>query len=116
MLAWVHAAMASEQELLVSLFGGDSAEPGSAAQRAGSSGPPATGSLGGGSSGGLLSPRASSGGEGSLGAGVDGAPTIAQLMDQVFESICRPLKASRARGLWLPTNTPGWMYRSPSFR
>ncbi|KAL4424572.1 hypothetical protein ABPG77_009156 [Micractinium sp. CCAP 211/92] len=92
MLAWVHAAMASEQELLVLLFGGGSAEPGSAAQRAGSSGPPATGSLGGCSSGGLLSPRASSGGEGSLGAGVDGAPTIAQLMDQVFESICRPLK------------------------
>lgn len=90
MLAWVHAAMASEQELLVSLFGGDSAEAGAAALRAASGG-----ALAGGG-GAPLSPRASAGGEGGLAGGADGAPTIPQLLDQVFESICRPLKASRA--------------------
>ncbi|KAL4421302.1 hypothetical protein ABPG75_010593 [Micractinium tetrahymenae] len=90
MLAWVHAALASEQELLVSLFGGDSAaEPGAPLQGTGSA-LSASGSLGGGS--GPLSPRSSAAGEGSLGAGADGAPTIAQLLDPVFESICRPLK------------------------
>lgn len=56
MLAWVHQSLASERELLVSLFGDDRA--------------------------------AATDGEG----GVVDMPSTAQLLDRVFESICKPLK------------------------
>ncbi|KAI3423947.1 hypothetical protein D9Q98_009781 [Chlorella vulgaris] len=87
MLAWLHSSLASEQEFLVSLFGEDrnqqQQQQQQQAQRSGSGGqaPPSS----------AAAPAAavepgvpSSGGE--------GAPTIAQLLDQVFESVCRPLK------------------------
>jgi hypothetical protein len=71
MLAWVHSSLASEQELLVSLFG----EDGQQQQQ-------------------QPAPVAHSdrGGAGDN----DGVPSIAQLLDSVFESVCRPLKASVA--------------------
>ncbi len=56
MLAWVHQSLASERELLVSLFGDDRA--------------------------------AAADGEG----GVVDMPSTAELLDRVFESICKPLK------------------------
>ena len=61
MLAWVHQALASERELLLSLFG----EPDSDAAA------PAD-------------------------LGSSDMPSIARLLDRVFESICKPLKASRS--------------------
>ena len=63
MLAWVHQSAASEREFMVSLFGED-----------------ADVALAGGGAGGEVVPADSD------------APTIAQLLDGVFESICRPLK------------------------
>ena len=73
MLAWVHQSIASEREFLVALFGGDDAA--------------ATG------------PHANP--NDSFAVVVDsdaavGTPTIPQLLDGVFESICRPLKVSMA--------------------
>jgi len=61
MLAWVHQALASERDLLVSLFGEESAEDGAPAERS------------------------------------SDMPSIASLLDRVFESICKPLK------VWLNT-------------
>ena len=58
MLAWVHQALASERELLLSLFGEPDAD--------------AMGDTGGASG---------------------DMPSIARLLDRVFESICKPLKA-----------------------
>ena len=58
MLAWVHQALASERELLLSLFGERDVT--------------ATADIG------------SGGGD---------MPSIARLLDRVFESICKPLKA-----------------------
>ena len=58
MLAWVHQALASERELLLSLFGEPDAD--------------ATADIG------------SGGGD---------MPSIARLLNRVFESICKPLKA-----------------------
>ena len=57
MLAWVHQALASERELLLSLFGEPDAD--------------AMGDTGGASG---------------------DMPSIARLLDRVFESICKPLK------------------------
>ncbi len=85
MLAWVHTSLASEREFLVSLFGDD----GGAASAAGA----ATGAAaaGGAAAGG----EAAAAGVGD-GAGGDGAePTIAKMLDLVFESISRPLKVGR---------------------
>lgn len=73
MLAWVHSSLASEQELLVSLFGEDGQ------QQQQQPAPVA---------------RSDSGDDGD--GGGDRAPSIAQLLDSVFESVCRPLKASVA--------------------
>ncbi len=58
MLAWVHQALASERELLLSLFG----EPDADATT-------------------------------DIGSGGGDMPSIARLLDRVFESICKPLKA-----------------------
>ncbi|EIE27799.1 component of oligomeric golgi complex 6 [Coccomyxa subellipsoidea C-169] len=76
MLAW---ALASERELLVSLFGADEGVPSTAADHAPDQAR--------GSSGRLLdavSPRAAAAG--------NEPPKTSALLDQVFESICRPLK------------------------
>ena len=59
MLAWVHQALASERELLLSLFG----EPDAVAAQ-------------------------------EIATGTGDMPSIARLLDRVFESICKPLKAS----------------------
>ena len=59
MLAWVHQSLASERELLMSLFGDDG----------GSSPPP--------------------------GADAADMPHTAELLDRVFESICKPLQVPR---------------------
>ena len=68
-------ALASERELLVSLFGEDVTGEGSQASRRGNEQwPPCS------SSGPLMSPRS------------NGMPHVAALLDRVFESICRPLK------------------------
>ena len=75
MLAWVHASLASEQEFLVSLFGDDGQQ--AALERQGSAA-------------GAAAQQQAEGG-GAAGA-PDGAPTIPQLLDSVFESICRPLR------------------------
>jgi hypothetical protein len=59
MLAWVHQALASERELLLSLFGepeGDATTPAD--------------------------------------IGSSDMPSVPRLLDRVFESICKPLKAS----------------------
>ncbi|CAL8463754.1 g3288 [Coccomyxa elongata] len=84
MLAWVHQALASERELLVSLFGADdgvaSAVPDQA--RSGSGRLPE-----------VASPRAAGGSE---------PPKTSALLDQVFESICRPLKV-RIEGMLMAT-------------
>lgn len=77
MLAWVHASLASEQEFLVSLFGDDGQQ--AALERQGSA-----------STAGAAAQQQAEGG-GAAGA-PDGAPTIPQLLDSVFESICRPLR------------------------
>ncbi|GAB4822825.1 hypothetical protein N2152v2_009871 [Parachlorella kessleri] len=74
MMAWVHQALASEREFLVSLFGED----------------PASTSPAGGASPGDLAARPTSPLTDYLPGG--GVPTIPQLLDMVFESICRPLK------------------------
>ncbi len=58
MLAWVHQALASERELLLSLFGEPDADP-----------------------------------TADIGSGGGDMPSIARLLDRVFESICKPLKA-----------------------
>eukprot|EP00887_Chlorella_sp_A99_P005804 scaffold1.g5804.t1 len=78
MLAWVHTSLASEREFLVALFG----EEGDAPAAAGGGGGAARESEGAAA---LASPRGEAG-------GVEGAPGIKQLLDAVFESICRPLK------------------------
>ena len=76
MLAWVHSAVASEREFLAALFGegaeGNEGTAAAAQQRSAS---------------GALQLDDSSGAE--------GVPTIQQLLDSVFESICRPLKVWR---------------------
>lgn len=78
MLAWLHASLASEQEFLVSLFGDDSQHQ----QQNGS-----------GSGGGGAAAAAAAAAEMGVGGAADGgAPTIAQLLDAVFESVCRPVK------------------------
>jgi hypothetical protein len=90
MLAWVHASLASEQEFLLSLFGDDKMQQ-QQQQREQQQ---------------LQSqqqqqPQAHSQLSGSLDAGflstAEGAPTIPQLLDAVFESVCRPLKVGSAR-------------------
>ncbi|PSC76084.1 Conserved oligomeric Golgi complex subunit 6 [Micractinium conductrix] len=88
MLAWVHASLASEQEFLVSLFGGDASQEGGGA---GAAAAPAQRQQPG-SGGGPPSPHAPAVAAGEATSPADGAPTIPQLLDSVFESICRPLK------------------------
>ena len=81
MLAWLHASLASEQEFLVSLFGDDSQHQ----QQNGS-----------GSGGGGAAAAAAAAAEMGVGGAADGgAPTIAQLLDAVFESVCRPVKVGK---------------------
>lgn len=93
MLAWVHASLASEQELLVSLFGDDSQQ--AALERQGSAA---------GAAGGAAAAAAAQQAEGTAAAGSpDGAPTIPQLLDSVFESICRPLRVRGFRAAQMPT-------------
>ena len=75
-------ALASERELLVSLFGADEGIPSTTAdhapdQRRGSSGRLLD----------AVSPRAAAAGS--------EPPKTSALLDQVFESICRPLKVGR---------------------
>lgn len=77
MLAWVHQSLASERELLISLFGEDGLD------REGS----------GGAAGG----QSFSGEPGDM-------PNTAVLLDKVFESICRPLKASSRLSLLYACN------------
>ena len=89
MLAWVHASLASEQEFLVSLFGDDSQQADMERQGSLASGLPAqqqqqAGQLASAGSSALPMPA----------VGTEGAPTIPQLLDSVFESICRPLRVS----------------------
>lgn len=91
MLAWVHASLASEQEFLLSLFGDDSQQ--AALERQGS----AAGASGGAAAAAAQAAVAAGQAEVSAAAGAagsppDGAPTIPQLLDSVFESICRPLR------------------------
>ena len=95
MLAWVHASLASEQEFLVSLFGGDASQEGGGA---GAAAAPAQRQQPG-SGGGPPSPHAPAVAAGEATSPADGAPTIPQLLDSVFESICRPLKVGAASGL-----------------
>ncbi|PRW32513.1 Conserved oligomeric Golgi complex subunit 6 isoform A [Chlorella sorokiniana] len=87
MLAWLHASLASEQEFLVSLFGDDSQQE--ALERQGSAAGPA-----GPAAAAAAAQQAAEGSSaaGAAGAASDGAPTIPQLLDSVFESICRPLR------------------------
>ena len=85
MLAWVHTSLASEREFLVALFGEESEAAALSADASGSMENGAPAALhGAGGSGGAL---AAADGSGSV-----GVPTIPQLLDTVFESICRPLK------------------------
>jgi hypothetical protein len=93
MLAWLHSSLASEQEFLVSLFGEDRNQQQQQQQQAQRSG-----------SGGLAPPSSAAAAAAASEPGVpssggEGAPTIAQLLDQVFESVCRPLKVSRDRAM-----------------
>ena len=82
-------ALASERELLVSLFGEDVTGDGSQASRRGNEQwPPRS------SSGPLMSPRS------------NGMPHVAALLDRVFESICRPLKVRLHDGLLQPSSRP----------
>jgi hypothetical protein len=101
MLAWVHASLASEQEFLLSLFGDDNTQQQQQQQREQQQ---------------LLSqqqqqPQAQSQLSGSLDAGflstAEGAPTIPQLLDAVFESVCRPLKVGSARFQWRRLGSAG---------
>ena len=78
MLAWVHTSLASEREFLLSLFGEDADSAQRAQQDRGSA---------------SMVAAAAAAAAGDAAAGAEGAaPTIAQLLDLVFESICRPLK------------------------
>jgi hypothetical protein len=80
MMAWVHASLASEREFLAALFGGEEAAGG------------------GGGAGAGAGEEARPGGRddeapaGAAGEEGGGAPSVAQLLDSVFESICRPLR------------------------
>lgn len=82
MLAWVHTSLASEREFLVSLFGEEEGEGGPAESDPAAA--PAT------------PPAAAAADSSKHGGGGDGAPSLAQLLDSVFESICRPLKVGGA--------------------
>lgn len=73
MLAWVHASLASEREFLVALFGED----------------PAPGATAAGEE--EVAMEAAVEGDGAGGAATSDI-TLAQLMDTVFEGICRPLR------------------------
>lgn len=74
-------ALASERELLVSLFGADDGIPSAVADA------PDQARSGSGRLTDVTSPRAAAGSE---------APKTSALLDQVFESICRPLKVGRS--------------------
>ena len=74
-------ALASERELLVSLFGANDGVPSAVADA------PDQARSGSGRLTDVASPRAAAGSE---------APKTSALLDQVFESICRPLKVGRS--------------------
>ncbi|KAI7838109.1 hypothetical protein COHA_008117 [Chlorella ohadii] len=91
MLAWVHASLASEQEFLLSLFGDDSQQ--AALERQGSAAGAAGGAAAAAAQAAVAAGQAEvSAAAGAAGSPPDGAPTIPQLLDSVFESICRPLR------------------------
>ena len=97
MLAWVHTSLASEREFLLSLFGEDA----DSAQQQDK-----------GSASTAAAAAAAAAAAGDAAAGADGAaPTIAQLLDSVFESICRPLKVGAPAGLCgAPTGLPACLH------
>ena len=92
MLAWVHTSLASEREFLLSLFGEDADSAQQQQQDRGSAS--------------MAAAAAAAAAAGDAAMGADGAaPTIEQLLDSVFESICRPLKVgSQQRPQGLPAS------------
>lgn len=82
MLAWVHQSLASEKDLLTSLFGSEDTQTISVIESSG--GPEEI----------ALSPRENVGLE---------MPRTGMLLDRIFESICRPLQVSLIPSFWCIT-------------